>query len=319
LAALLLAGLLLLPAGAAALDHGRSVNIGVLTTSWGPTPVVFGLRDGLVALGYRENEHFVIGTRFVSGNLAELPAAAQGLVDAGVDIIIPLAIAAAKAVRRVTQKIPVVFVIPEDPVKAGLVSSFSRPGNNITGVTGNHNSLGPKRLEIFKEMIPKLNKVMFVYDGGDSSSANLAAAYRGAAGRMGIDFVAHAVRTESKAEAAFAMVEKGQVDGILAPFMVSMNIPGIAAKAATQNQISAMFSNVFWVERGGLASYGPNSYSMGRQAARLVEKIMRGVRPAEIPVEVNNDIEFAVNLKTAKALGIKIAPEVLYQATQIVR
>jgi putative ABC transport system substrate-binding protein len=319
LAVLLLAGLLLLPGGVAALDHGRPVNIGALTTSWGPTPPVVGLRDGLEALGYRENEHFIIGVRFVSGNLAKLPGAAQDLVEASTDIILALATASAKAAQRVTRRIPVVFVIEDDPVKAGLVSSFSRPGGNITGVTGDHTSLGPKRLEIFKNMIPSLKKVMFVYDGRESSSAMQATAYRGAAGLIGIELVEHAVRTESEAEAAFAGVEKGQVDGILVPFIVTMNIPGIAEKAATQKRIPAMFPGRFWVERGGLASYAPNQYSMGRQAARLVAKIMRGVRPAEIPVEVNNDIEFTVNLKTAKALGLKIPPEVLYRATRIVR
>ncbi|MCZ6473361.1 MAG: ABC transporter substrate-binding protein [SAR324 cluster bacterium] len=317
--ALLLLGALLPPNGAWALDHGRPVNIGALTTSWGPPPYVVGLRDGLVALGYRENEHFAIGTRFVSGKLAKLPGAAQELVEAGVDIIIAGGTPAVIAAQRITHSIPVVFVISVDPVKAGLVRSYSRPGGNITGVTGDHTSLGPKRLEIFKNMIPGLKNVMFVYDIREFGSAIQATSYRDTARLLGIDIVEHAVRTESEANAAFAGFEKGQVDGILAPYTPSMNIPGIAAKAATQKRIPAMFPYAFWVERGGLASYGPNLYSMGQQVARMVDKIMRGVKPAEIPVEVNNDIEFAVNLKTAKALGIKIPPEVLYQANRIVR
>ena len=146
LAVLLFACLLLLPSGAVALDHGRPVNIGALNVSWGPTPITVGLRDGLVALGYQEGEHFNIGVRFVSGNLAKLPGAAQDLAEAGADIILALGTASAKAAQRVIRRIPVVFVIEDDPVKAGLVSSFSRPGGNITGVTGDHTSLGPKRL-----------------------------------------------------------------------------------------------------------------------------------------------------------------------------
>ena len=317
--ALLLMGTLLLPSGVSALDHGQPVNIGALTTSWGPTPTVVGLRDGLVALGYRENEHFAIGTRFVSGKLAALPSAAQELVVAGVDIILALSTPAVIAAQRITHNIPVVFVIADDPVQAGLVRSFSRPGRNITGVTADHTSLAPKRLEIFKRMNPGLKRVMFVYDSGHSGSAARATAYRSAANLMGIDYIEHAVQSESEAKAAFARIEKGQVDGILVPVILSMNIPGIAAEAASERKIPAMFTNPFWIERGGLASYGLNEYSMGQQAARLVEKIMRGVSPAEIPVEVNNDIEFSVNLKTAKALGLKILPQVLYQATRIVR
>ncbi len=149
-AALLLLGTLLLPGGAWALDHGRPVNIGALNTSWGPMPIELGLRDSLEKLGYQEHEHFNIGVRFVSGNLANLPRAAQDLVEAGVDIIFANSTPAAKAAQQITRRIPVVFVVTDDPVKDGLVRSLSRPGGNLTGVTGDQTSLSPKRLEFFK-------------------------------------------------------------------------------------------------------------------------------------------------------------------------
>ncbi len=144
--------------------------------------------------------------------------------------------------------------------------------------------------------------------------------YREAAHRLGIVLVEQAVRTEEEAQATLAQVRKGEVDGILPPPHVSLNIPGFILEAATNRAIPTMFDAAFWVERGGgLASYGPDYYESGRQAARLVDKILKGTKPAEIPVEVNPKIEFAINLKVAKALGLTIAPEVLYRADRIIR
>ena len=317
--ALLLLGALLLPNGAWALDHGRPVIIGALTTSWGPTPAVVGLRDGLVKLGYQEDEHFIIGVRFVSGNLAELPVAAKELVQGGVDILFPAGTSAAVAVQRATRDVPVVFWAAGDPVHAGLVSSYARPGGNMTGVSGGGTLLAPKRLEFFKKLVPRLKKVLFVYDGGDFSSVAQAEAYRAAGGRLGIELLEQAVRTRSQAEAVLGKIGRDGVDGIISPFQPYLNIPGLVVEASAKKGIPTMFQSPFMVELGGLASYGPDLVSSGRQAARLVDKIMRGVNPADIPVEVNNDIEFFINLKVAKALGLKIAPEVLYQAHRIIR
>ena len=311
-----------LPAGvaqAAAPALPKPVRIGALTTAWGPTPASVGLRDGLVALGYRENVDFVIGTRFVSGDISALPAAAKELVQGGADIIFAPGTNTAVAVQRATRDVPVVFWVAGDPVHAGLVSSYARPGGNITGITGDNTLLAPKRLEFFKKLVPRLKKVLFVYDGGDFSSVAQAEAYRAAGDRLGIELLEQAVRTRSQAEAVLGKIGRDGVDGIVAPLVPLLNIPGLVLEATAQKGIPTMFLGAFMVELGGLASYGPDFASSGRQAARLVDKIMRGVSPAEIPVEVNNDIEFSINLKVAKALGLKIAPEVLYQAHRIIR
>ena len=319
LGALLFLGALLLPAGAAALKHGEPIRIGALTTSWGPTPEVVGLRDGLVALGYQEDEHFDIGVRFTSGDKPKLSEAARKLVEFGVDVIFAVGTPAAMAAQGATENIPIVFVAVGDPVRSGLVESYARPGGNTTGVADNNTALAPKRLEMFKLLIPRIRKVLFVYDSTEPGTVARAAAYRGAGARLGISLVERVVQTEAEARAVFATVENGQVDGLLAPELLSGNIPGLVVETAVRKGIPSMFGGAFYVDLGGLASYGPGEYSMGQQAARLVKKIMRGVSPAEIPVEVNNDIEFTVNLKTAKALGLKIPPEVLYRATRIVR
>ena len=309
----------LLLAGGAAPATATPFRIGALTNSWGSTPSVAGLRDGLVALGRRENQDFVIGNRFTSGDISAMPTAARELLQIGVNVILAVGLNAALAAQGATREVPIVFTLVDDPVRARLVSSFSRPGGNVTGVVDSNTLLAPKRLEVFKKMIPGLSKVLFIYDGGNPDSVGRATAYRGAGKRLGIRLVERAVSTEAQAAAVLTGVVKGDVDGILGPVNPDLNIPGLALKTAQTKGIPTMFAGAFWIEQGALASYAPGYYASGRQAARLVNKIMRGTKPADIPVEVNNDIEFAVNLKIAKALGLKIDPQVLYQADRIVR
>jgi putative ABC transport system substrate-binding protein len=219
-----------------------------------------------------------------------------------------------------TTRIPIVFSYVADPVGLGLIQSFARPGGNITGVTDLQFELSPKRLELFREIVPGLKRVLLPYDAADAYAVAGARVYRDAAHRLGIVLVEKAVRTAEEVQATLAQISKGEVDGILmVPFSVSLNIPGFVLEATSQRALPTMFPTVFWVESGGLASYGSDLHETGRQAARLVDKILKGTKPAEIPVEVNTKIEFAINLKVAKALGLTIAPEVLYRADRIIR
>jgi putative ABC transport system substrate-binding protein len=295
------------------------IKIGVLTASSGPTPTLVDLRDGLLELGYRENEQFVIGVRFTQGDLTALPAAARELVQYGVDIIVTSDDSPAKAAQMATTRIPIVFSVVSDPVGLGLIQSFARPGGNITGVADVRLELGPKRLEVFREVVPGLKRVLFLYDAADADAVAGAKMYREAAHRLGVELIEKPVRTEEEAQATLAQISKDEVDGILEPPQASLNIPGFSLEAASHQAIPTMFAAPFWVERGGLASYGPDFHETGRQAARLVDKILKGANPAEIPVEVNPKVEFAINLKVAKALGLTIAPEVLYRADRIIR
>ena len=186
----------------------------------------------------------------------------------------------------------------------GLIQSFARPGGNITGVTDLDLELGPKRLELFQEILPGLKRVLFPYDasrclcrgGGEEHTATPPAASASC-------WWSRPVRTQEEAQATLAQIQKGEVDGILMPRSLALNIPGFILEAAAQRAIPTMFDGAFWVERGGLASYGPDFHDSGRQAARLVDKILKGTKPAEIPVEVNPKIEFVINLKTAKPWG----------------
>ena len=309
----------LITGSAAAEERAEPIRIGVLTTSWGPTPTVAGLRDALVELGYRENEDFVIGVRFTKGDLAALPTAARQLVQYGVDLIFVAEEGPAKAVQMATTRIPIVFVTVGDPVGLGLVQSFARPGGNITGVSDLHTELGPKRLELFREIVPGMKRVLFPYDPADAHAVEQARVYRSAAHRLGVVLVEQVVRTAEEARATLAKLRKGNVDGVLAPRCCSLNIPGFILEATAQQAIPTMFRAAFWVERGGLASYGPDYYESGRQAGRLVDKILKGTNPAEIPVEVNPKIELAINIKVAKSLGLSVKPEMLYRADRLVR
>ena len=310
-----------LSAGATgAAERARPIRIGALSQSWGPTPHVEGLRDGLLELGYREDEDFVLGVRFTRGSLAALPAAAQQLVQHGVDLIYTHNGNTARAAQQATTRIPIVFASVENPVGSGLVQSFAQPGGNITGVTGLDIELGPKRLQIFQELIPHLKRVLFLYDSTDADSVAAAKAYREAAGQLGIVLVEQPVRTVAEARLSLAAVRQNEVDGILAPRCCSLDLPGLALETASQQRIPSMFnSTAFWIEHGALASYGPDAYASGRQAARLVHKILNGADPAELPVEVNANIEFVINLKVVKALALTIPPEVLYQADRLIQ
>ncbi len=310
---------MLLTGRANATDRDRPFPIGALTSSWGPSPMIVGLRDGLVALGYREEVDFTLGVRFTQGDLNELPVAARQLVTYGAKLIFVDGDEAAKAAQQATRRIPIVFASVSDPMALGSIASFARPGGNVTGVTDLELKLGPKRLQVFQEMLPGLKRVLFVYDAAQGYSVRMATAYREAARRLGIELIEKPVRTREAAKAVFEQIQLDDIDGFLTSFSLSLNIWGFVMDAAAQNKLPAMFSSSFGPEQGALVSYATNTHETGKQAARLVDKILKGAKPAELPVEVNTKIEFVINLKTAKALGLTIPPEVLYRADRLIR
>jgi len=304
--------------GAGGTERPRPFRIAALTTSWGPTPIVAGLRDGLLALGYQERKDFVLAVRFTQGDYAALPAAARQLVAYDADVIFVGETLTARAVQQASSRIPIVFAAVSDPVGAGLIQSFARPGGNVTGVSDLSLELGPKRLEVFRGIVPGLQRVLFPYDATNPAHLAELDVYRAAARQLGIALVERPLRTEEDARAALGRARKGQVDGILAPRCCYLNIPGFILEVPPDQAVPTMFRQAFWVERGALASYGADYYSSGRQAARLVDKILKGTKPAEIPVEANHRIEFSINRRTAQALGLTIPPEVLLRADRVV-
>lgn len=300
-------------------ERDRPIRIGALTDSWGPTPSIVGLRDGLLELGYREDKDFVMGVRFTQGNITDLPAAARELVQLGVDLIFTVGVNPTKAAQEATRHTPIVFATVDDPVAFGLIKSFPQPGGHTTGVTNLALQLGPKRLQLFTEMIPGLQRVLFPYDVSDAVSVRELQTYRQAAHRLGIEVIGLPLRTQAEAQEMLTQRQDEKIQGFLSQRYLSLNIPGFVLQAATKQKIPAMFTDIIFVEGGGLASYGPDNYKSGWLAARLVDKILKGAKPANIPVEVNSKIEFTINMKTSQILGLTIPPEVLFQATKVVR
>jgi putative ABC transport system substrate-binding protein len=224
-----------------------------------------------------------------------------------------------KAAQMATSQIPIVFAGQVDPVRAGLIQSFARPGGNITGVANLPLELAPKRLQIFQEILPGLKRVLYVYDASDAQGVAEAQAYRAAARHLWIELVEKPVQTQEEAQTTLTQVRKSEVDGILKPHSLSLNLPGFVLEATVQRQFPSMFDGAFWTEQGGLASYGPDFYEAGRQAARLVDKVLKGEKPGGIPVETNHKIELVINLKTAEALELTVAPAALLQADRLIR
>ena len=304
---------------AVAAQPARLIKIGALSDAWGPTHEIVGLRDGLHALGYQENKDFVIGVRYTQGGAAELPAAARDLVRHGVDIVFATGGGgAAKAAQAATQGIPIVFAEVSDPVGMGLVKSFARPGGNLTGIADLESELAPKRMEIFREIVPGLKRVLLVYDATNAEAVEKLAIYRDAARRLGLTLLERPVRSEEEARATLTGIRKDEADGLLSPRFVSLNIPGLINEIAWKRAIPTMFHHPFFVERAGLASYSASPHELGRQAARLVDKIIKGAKPADLPVEQPTKFELVINMKTAKALGIKIPQTVLVRADRVI-
>jgi putative ABC transport system substrate-binding protein len=317
---LVVLGIALLAAGPAGAQRAGPVRIGALTAAWGPSLPIVGLREGLRELGYRENVDFALGVRFTQGSVAELPAAARELVRLGSDILVTDGTGdAAKAAQAAAlERIPVVFMGATDPVAQGLVRSLGRPGGNVTGIASLDVELGPKRLELFREMVPGLKRVLLPYAAAEPAFEQMLEVYRGAARRLGLTLIERPLRTEAEAGATLAEVRKGQVDGILSPRWLSLNIPGFMLEAAARQAAPTMFHDAHWVERGGLASYAASSTQIGRQAARLVDRIIKGTKPADLPVEQPSVFELAINVKTGRALGLSIPPALLLRADRLI-
>lgn len=290
-----------LTGGVAEAQRTSPVRIGALTESWGPTPQIVGLRDGLKELGYREEVDFTIGVRFTQGNPAELPAAARDLVRGGVDIIVAGETSnAAEAARNATDRIPIVFIGGSDPVGDGLVKSLARPGRNVTGIADLDIELVPKRMEIFREMLPDLKRVLFVYDPTNAHAESVLRVHRDAAHRLGLTLVEQPVRSQEEAKAAIAGARKTHGDGLFSTRLLSLNIPGFILEAGARGKLPTMFHSAFFTEGGGLASYAAAQRELGRGAAGLVDKILKGAKPADLPVQQPTKFELVINLKTAK-------------------
>jgi putative ABC transport system substrate-binding protein len=299
----------------------KVLKVGVLTTAWSAWHSnTQGFRDGLRDLGYVEGTHVVFETRTAQGDPTRLPGLAADLVHQKPVLLYCVAAPDAVACQKATSTIPIVFTQASDPVKLGLVQSLARPGGNITGIGNLRAELTAKRLELFRNAVPSLRRVLLTYDPREAEERAAVAAARPAGSELRIALLERAITAPLEIEAALAEVKEGGHDGILVVQSgLNLNIPGRSLEVATSKKIPTMYPASFWTQYGALASYGPDQYLQGRQAARLAHRIFTGTPPAQLPVELPDRVEFVVNLKTAKQLGLTVPDTVLTRADRVIQ
>lgn len=310
-------GLLAAPLVSEAQQAKRPYRVGILHEGYFPNnPPVEGLRAGLKAVGLEEGRDLTFDIRFTRGDPEATPAAASALAKAGVDLIFTVREEATQAIKVATQTVPIVFVRVGDPVAAGIVAAVAHPGGNITGVSSLATELVPKRLEILKAIVPTVRRVWAVYHADDRSSIAAARKAQEVAPVLKLELVARPVRTPEELVNTLKALLPG--DGLLSPAARTINIPGLILDLHLSARVPAVFEAAFWVQAGAMMSYGSDDYADGVQAARLVAKILRGARPRDLPVEGANKIELAVNLKTARSVGVTIPRDILARADRVV-
>ena len=317
---LLALSLLVAPLPATAQPPGKVYRIGYLATIPPPAHLWEALLDGLREHGYSEGRNLVFERRFSEGNTERFVAFAAEMVQLKVDCIIAITTPAALAVKHATMMIPIVMTTAIDPVGAGLVASLARPGGNVTGNAILYPELSTKRLEILKDVVPGLSRVVVLWNAANPANASVWQATQAAAGALGLVLHAQDVRGAQDFEGAFARTVQAHPDALLVldDALIAMHRQHIA-EFATQEHLPSVFAARESVVAGGLMSYGPSLPALFRRAATYVDKILQGVKPADLPMEQPMKFEFVINLKTAKALGITIPPHLLVLADEMIR
>jgi putative ABC transport system substrate-binding protein len=286
-----------------------------------PGPYVEALRQGLRELGYVEGKSFAIEFRGAEGIPDRAPTLVTELVQLKVDVIVAPFLSAIRAARQASKTIPIVMVTQVDPVAIGLVKSLAHPGGNITGLTTLQRDLSGKRLELLKEVVPKIARVGILRGADDLVSEIGLKGYEAAARALKIQIQSLDVRgSNPDLEGAFREAVKGRANAVITItnnplFRDSKKVTELALK----HRLPSMYEGTTWVDNGGLMSYSANDLELFRRAATFIDKILKGAKPADLPVEQPTKFEFALNLKTANALNLSIPQSVLFRADRVVR
>ena len=313
--------LLAVPVAAEAQATAKVPVIGLLdaTSLSARAELVGSFRQGLREFGYVEGRNILIEYRWAEGRFDRLPGLAADLVRARVDVIAALAIPAALAAKRATTTIPIVMVGVTQPVESGLVASLAQPGGNITGLSSFSAELSAKRLELLKEFVPGLKRVAVLWNPGNPGKAGDWREVQVAARALGVTVQSREVRSRDEFEKTFNVISKDRPDALFAvgdPLILDQR--GRIVAFAAKHRLPAIYEHWVYADAGGLVAYGPDIRELYRRAASYVDKILKGAKPADLPVEQPTKFELVINLKTAKALGLTIPPSLLLRADQVI-
>ena len=315
-------GLLTAPFVAGAQQAGRLPRLGYLGAS-SPTlepEILEAFRQGLRDLGYVEGQSIAIEYRWAEGHEDRLPELATELVGLKTDVIVTTGTPGTLAAKRATQTIPIVMTATGDPLRSGLVTSLARPGGNVTGFSTLRSELEGKRLDLFKQTFPRFSRVAMLWDSANPSTKFYLPHIEAAARASHVTLQpAVAVRRVEDLDRAFAAIARGHADAL---FVVSgrslLAERGRIVEFAAKSRLPAIYPYREYVETGGLMSYSANYPDLYRGAALYVDKILKGAKPADLPVQQSARFDLAINLKTAKALGLTIPPSLLARADQVI-
>lgn len=300
--------------------QGRPHRIGLLGPAEEPrfSELAGGLKQGLRDHGYSEQAVEILEGKVPRGDRAHARAAVERFVSQRAELLFVIGSELARAARQVSKEMPIVFITPGDPVASGLVSSLSRPGRNMTAMTFEYPELSGKRLELLKEMVPRIRRVFVLYDPRDASPRQGVTAAREAAPKLGMTLVEREAR--SREEITGALDDFGEVDALLAvPGGLTSGSYREMIRAANAKRLPTIFHARTGTTMEALATYGVSDVAVARQAARLVDKVLKGAKAGDLPVERPTRLELVINLKTAKAIGLNIPPGVLMRADKVIK
>jgi putative ABC transport system substrate-binding protein len=284
------------------------------------SPFAEAFRQGLRELGYVEGKNIVIEYRHAEGKYDRLPSLAAELVRLNVDIIVTASTQAAQAGQQATRSIPIVMTVVSDPVESGLVSSLARPGGNVTGLSLLHPELSGKRVELLKEVIPKLSRVAVLSNLSNPIIPPLLRETEAAARAVGVQLQVVEVRGPIELDSAFGAMTRDRAGALVVlPDGTFQNERRRIAALAAKGRLPTMYAWREAVDDGGLMAYGASVPDILRRAATYVDKILKGTKPADLPVEQPLKFELVINLKTAKQIGLTVPQSVLYRADKVIR
>ncbi len=312
-------GLFAAPLAAEAQQAGRPPRIGLLATRGGKTDPLAALEQGLRDLGYVEGQNLLVERRFADGKLDRLPGLAAQLVRLRVDLIVASDPPAIEAATRATRTIPIVMRASDDPAATKLVVSLAHPGGNVTGLYSFAAELDAKRLEILKEAIPAITRVAVLWDSASRDSARRWQNIERAARALGLQLESLDVQRPEGLEEAFRVAAREKAGAL-----ITLRNPVVVihrrevAELAIMHRLPSMYDERAFVEAAGLMSYGADLADLYRRAAVYVDRILKGAKPGDLPIEQPTRFELVINLKTAKALGLTIPQSLLLRADQVI-